>query len=53
MPADDERVTRARRLLAEMHQPLVMPPGDEKHLLARFQRAAVKLEEVIDGGPPR
>jgi hypothetical protein len=46
---EDERITRARTLLAEHHQPLVMTPGDVRHLLARFQRRTVELLEVIDG----
>ena len=45
----DPRVTRARGLLGEHHQPLVMTPGDIRHLLARFQRAAAELLDVIDG----
>jgi hypothetical protein len=51
IPADDERVTRARVLLAERHQPITMTPGDVRHLLARFQRRVVELLQVIDGGP--
>ena len=49
IPADDERVTRARALLAEMHQPLTMSPGDVRHLLSRFQRGVTELLDVIDG----
>jgi hypothetical protein len=48
VPVDDERVTRARALLAEQHQPLTMTPGDVRKLLARFQRRTVELLEVID-----
>jgi hypothetical protein len=51
VPADDERVTRARVLLAEHHQPAAMTPDDARHLLARFQRAAAELLAVIDAGP--
>ena len=50
VPADDERVTRARALLSEMHQPIAMNMDDLRHLLARFQRAAAELLAVVDGG---
>jgi hypothetical protein len=50
IPVDDPRVTAARVLLAEHHQPLTMTPGDVRYLLARFQRRTVELLEVIDGG---
>lgn len=45
----DEHVACARALLAEEHEPLVMTPGDVRGLLARFQRAAAWLLDVIDG----
>src|SRR6266851_3773737 len=48
----DERVTRARALVAEHHQPLTMTPGDLRTLLARFQRRTVELLAVIDGAAP-
>ena len=47
----DERVTGARTLLAEHHQPLTMTPGDVRNLLARFQRRVAELLEVIDNPP--
>jgi hypothetical protein len=53
IPADDERVTRARVLLAEQHQPAAMSPGDVRTLLARFQRCAVELLAVADGEAAR
>jgi hypothetical protein len=53
IPADDERVTRARVLLAEHHQPAAMSTGDVRHLLARFQRCTVELLAVADGEAPR
>ena len=40
-------VTRARQLVAEHHQPLTMTPGDLRHLLARWQRAATELLDVL------
>jgi len=49
LPAGDPRVNRARELLAEHHQPLTMTPGDVRHLLARIQRAAVELLEIVNG----
>lgn len=49
LPAGDERVNRARILLAEQHEPLTMTPGDLRGLLARYQRAAAGLVDVIDG----
>jgi hypothetical protein len=45
--AGDPRVVRARELMAEHHQPMVMTPGDLRALLARFQRAAQELLDVI------
>lgn len=45
--AADPRVIRARELLAEHHQPLVMSPGDVRHLLARFQRRTAGLLDYI------
>ena len=45
----DPRVTRARALLAEHHQPIALSAADLRHLLARFQRRTVELLEVIDG----
>jgi hypothetical protein len=51
----DPRVIRTRQLAAEHHQPLTMTPGDLRHLLARWQRAAAELLDAIDetsGGPP-
>jgi hypothetical protein len=50
LPAGDERVNRARILLAERHEPLTMTPGDLRGLLARQQRVVAGLLEVIDGG---
>lgn len=52
VPAEDERIAAARALLAEQHQPIVMTPGDVRHLLAHFQRRVVELLEVIDGTSP-
>jgi hypothetical protein len=46
----DERVTRARALAGEHHQPLTMTPGDLRTLLARYQRRVAELLEVIDSG---
>lgn len=46
-PAGDPRVARARQLAAEHHQPLTMTPGDLRHLLARWQRAATELLDVL------
>ena len=46
-PAGDPRVVRARELMAEHHQPLVMTPGDLRALLARFQRAAQELLDAL------
>jgi hypothetical protein len=51
IPAGDERVTRARRLLREHHQPIALSAADLRTLLARFQRCTVELLDVIDGGP--
>jgi hypothetical protein len=48
--ASDERVIRARALLAEHHQPLVMTPGDLRQLLVRYHRRLGDLIEIIDGG---
>ncbi len=47
-PAAGPRVTAARELLAEPHQPLVMTPGDLRQLLARYQRRLAGLLEVIE-----
>jgi hypothetical protein len=49
VPADDERVTRARVLLAEQREPLTMTPGDLRSLLARYQRRVRELLDVVDG----
>jgi hypothetical protein len=49
VPAGDVRVTRARALIAERHEPLTMTPGDLRTLLACFQRRMTGLLEVIDG----
>ncbi len=53
IPADDERITRARGLLAEHHQPIAMSPDDVRQLLARFQRCTAELLAVADGEAPR
>jgi hypothetical protein len=53
IPADDERVTRARGLLGEHHQPVALSHADLWHLLARFQRCTVELLAVIDGEAAR
>lgn len=42
----DPRVTAARELLSEQHQPLTMTPGDLRALLARYQR---RLHELLEG----
>jgi hypothetical protein len=49
IPVDDERVTRARRLLREHHQPIALSAVELRHLLSRFQRGTVELLDVIDG----
>jgi hypothetical protein len=46
-PAGDPRVMRARELLAELHQPLSMSPGDVRALLARYQRHLHELLEAL------
>jgi hypothetical protein len=51
--AADPRIVRARSLAAEHHQPVLMTPGDVRHLLARYQRGVVELLAVIDGEPAR
>jgi hypothetical protein len=38
---------RAHRLLAELHQPLTMTPGDLRRLLARYQRALTEIAEAV------
>ena len=43
--AGDPRITAARDLLAERHQPVTMTPGDLRALLARYQR---RLHELLD-----
>ncbi len=43
----DPRVTAARELLAERHEPLTMTPGDVRQLLARYQRRLHELLEVV------
>ena len=48
-PAGDPRVTRARQLLGEHHQPIAMTNGELRTLLARYQRRVHELVEVIDG----
>ncbi len=45
----DRRVAAARALLAEEHQPLSMTPGDVRALLARYQKHAAGLLNVLDG----
>jgi len=45
---EDPRVTSARELMAEHHQPITMTPGDVRHLLARFQRRVHELLELLD-----
>ena len=45
--ASDPRVTRARELAAEHHQPLAMTPGDVRHLLARWQRSGTELLDLL------
>jgi len=42
----DPRVTAARELLGEQHEPLTMTPGDLRQLLARYQR---RLRELLEG----
>jgi hypothetical protein len=39
----DERLTRARLLLAEKHEPLVMTPGDLRQLLARYRQQVAEM----------
>ena len=46
--SEDPRIIRARRLVAEHHQPITMSSGDLRKLLARFQRRTAELLEVID-----
>jgi len=48
VPVDDERVTRARALLAEHVEPLTMTPGDLRTLLARYQLRVRELLEIAD-----
>jgi len=43
----DQRVDRARALLAEHHQPVAMDRGQLWRLLARFQRATAELADVV------
>ena len=51
---EDPRITSARRLLAEHHQPITMTPGELWKLLAWFQRRTAELLAVIDqAGQPR
>jgi hypothetical protein len=45
----DIRVTAARELLAEQHQPAGMPAGDARALLARYQRRLRGLLDAIGG----
>jgi hypothetical protein len=49
IPAGDERLTRARMLLAEKHEPLVMTPGDLRTLLARYRQLVAELIAAADG----
>jgi hypothetical protein len=39
---------RARDLLAERHEPLVMTPGDVRALLARTQRLLRELADAVE-----
>jgi hypothetical protein len=48
----DERVISARVLIAEKRQPLLMPPGDLRSLLARYQQSVIDLVELISSGSP-
>jgi hypothetical protein len=48
----DTRVTAARELLAEHHQPAAMPPGDLRALLARYQKQLHGLLDAVSGGDP-
>jgi hypothetical protein len=43
---------RAHRLLAELHEPLTMTPGDVRRLLARYQRALTELAEACQPYAP-
>ncbi len=45
----DERVIRARLLLAEKHEPLTMTPGDLRTLLARYRQLVAELVAAADG----
>jgi hypothetical protein len=45
----DIRVTAARELMAEQHQPAGMPAGDARALLARYQRRLRGLLDAIGG----
>jgi hypothetical protein len=40
-------VIRARVLIAEKRQPLLMTPGDLRSLLARYQQCVIDLIELI------
>jgi hypothetical protein len=41
-------IERARLLLAERHEPLVMTPGDVRKLLARTQRCLAELADACE-----
>ncbi len=45
----DERVIRARILLAEKYEPLTMTPGDLRALLARYRQLVSELVAAADG----
>jgi hypothetical protein len=49
VPAGDERVNRARVLLAEHREPLTMTPGDLRSLLARYRQRVAELLDVVGG----
>jgi hypothetical protein len=50
---EDPRITSARRLLAEHHQPITMTPGELWTLLAWFQRRTAEVLAVLARSPAR
>ncbi|HEY7144651.1 MAG TPA: hypothetical protein VH637_10410 [Streptosporangiaceae bacterium] len=47
----DPRTAKARKLLAENHHVVIMPPSDVQALLARYQQRTAELLAVIEQRP--